>query len=67
MSTDKEFKELVMTHLEYIKKRVDDNYNHLQKLNGRVGKTENAISWIKGIGISISFVVSTFIAYLLKE
>ena len=36
--------EVVLTHLEYIKEKVDANYKHLEKLNGRVTKNESAIS-----------------------
>ena len=34
--------DLVINHLEYIRKRVDD-------INGRVRDNEKSISWIKGI------------------
>ena len=63
----KETEEIVLTHLEYIKKRVDDNYNHLQKLNGRVRNNEISISWIKGIGASVTFIISAIISFLIKE
>ena len=46
--------ELVLTHLKYIKQRVDANFSHLEKLNNRVRKNEVAISWIKGIGTAIT-------------
>jgi len=54
----------VLTHLEYIKEKVDANHNHLQVLNGRVRKTENSISWIKGIGSAITFVISAAISLI---
>ena len=59
--------ELVITHLEYIKEKVDQNYNHLRELNGRVRKNEIAISWIRGIGLTITFIITTIIGLFIKE
>ena len=65
MSKDLEaYRDEVMTHLKYIKERVDSNNEHLKVLNGRVGKTENSISWIKGIGTAITFTISLILAWL---
>ena len=52
--------ELVLTHLEYIRKRVDD-------INGRVRDNEKSISWIKGIGTTVTFVISCVLGYFIKE
>jgi len=52
--------ELVLTHLEYIRKRIDD-------INGRVRDNEKNISWIKGIGTSVTFIISCVIGYFIKE
>ena len=59
--------ELVLTHLEYIKEKVDANYNHLQKLNGRVRSNEVTLSWIKGIGSGVTFIITCVLGYLIKE
>ena len=59
--------EVVITHLEYIKEKVDANHNHLKELNGRVRKNEISISWMKGIGLTVTFIVSSFITYFMKE
>tara|TARA_R110000824_G_scaffold57588_2_gene156530 strand:+ start:246 stop:443 length:198 start_codon:yes stop_codon:yes gene_type:complete len=59
--------DLVLTHLEYIKDKVDANFNHLQKLNGRVRNNEVTLSWIKGIGSGITFIVSCILGYIIKE
>jgi len=59
--------EVVLTHLKYIKEKVDSTDQRLQQLNGRVRKNEVAISWIRGIGITITFVISTVLGYLIKE
>ena len=66
MSKDKDYK-VIITHLEYIKQRVDANYNHLKELNGRVRNNEVAISWIKGIGLTVTFIISTIIGIFIKE
>ena len=63
---DKDFR-LIITHLEYIKQRVDSNHSHLKELNGRVRKNEVAISWIRGIGMTFAFVVSSIIGFFMKE
>ena len=34
----KEYRDNVLTHLVYIKEKVDNNYNQLQSINGRVRK-----------------------------
>ena len=58
MSKDiSKYRDEVMTHLKYIKEKVDANHKHLRELNGRVRKAESSISWMKGIGTTITFVV----------
>ena len=66
MLKDKDYK-IIITHHEYIKERVDANHSHLKELNGRVRKNEVAISWIKGIGITITFIITTLIGIFIKE
>ena len=61
---NKEYREIVMTHLQYIKEKVDANYEHLQKLNGRVHRNERLINRIIGIGITITFFISIFMTYI---
>ena len=53
----------VMTHLKYIKEKVDASHKHLLHLNGRVRNTEVAISWIKGIGAAITFILSGLLTW----
>tara|TARA_Y100000310_G_C20654718_1_gene801383 strand:- start:1229 stop:1459 length:231 start_codon:yes stop_codon:yes gene_type:complete len=57
----------VITHLKYIKEKVDENNRELKSLNGRVRKNEVAISWMKGIGISVTFIISSLMGYFIKE
>ena len=52
--------------LEHIKEKVDSNNEHLEKLNGRVRSTEISLSWIKGIGVTFAFVISTLLTYFHK-
>ena len=59
-----EYRDDVMTHLKYIKEKVDANHEHLENVNGRLRKAENSISWIKGIGTTITFVVASAIAWM---
>ncbi len=59
--------EVVLTHLKYIKEKVDANYKHLEKVNGRLNKAESNISRIVGIGSGITFVVASVLGYFIKE
>ena len=58
------YRDEVMTHLKYIKEKVDANYEHLEKVNGRLRKAENSISWMKGIGTSVTFIIASAIAWM---
>ena len=53
--------------LDHISEKVDSNNKHLERLNGRVRRNEVGISWIKGIGLTFSFVISSIIGYFIKE
>ena len=57
MKTKNTKDDLILSHLEYIRTRVDE-------INGRVRQNENQISWIKGIGSSFVFVISVILAWL---
>ena len=67
MSIDKEYRQVVITHLKYIKEKVDANNARLQTLNGRVRNTEIKLSWFQGIGAGVTFILSSVIAYLFKN
>ena len=53
--------------IEHIKEKVDSNNEHLKAINGRLRSAETSISWIKGIGSTIAFIVSICIGFLFKE
>ena len=53
--------------LERVILTVEKNENWLKKLNNRVRKNEITLSWIKGIGSTITFVISCILGYLIKE
>jgi len=57
MKTKNTKDDLIISHLEYIRTRVD-------QINGRVRENERQISWIKGIGSTFVFIVSAVIAWL---
>ena len=52
--------DLIIAHLEYIRTRVD-------QINGRVRQNEKTISWIKGVGITVTFLISTILGIFIKE
>ena len=57
MKTKNTKDDLIISHLEYIRTRVDE-------INGRVRANERQISWIKGIGSSFVFALSAIIAWM---
>ena len=57
MKTENTKEDLIISHLEYIRIRVD-------QINGRVRDNENQISWIKGIGSTFVFIVSVVLTWL---
>ena len=63
-----EYRDGVMTHLMYIKERVDANHSHLEKVNGRLNKAENNITKLSTIVatlFSILTVAITLVGILL--
>jgi hypothetical protein len=48
-----DYRDGVMTHLMYIKEKVDANFEHLEKVNGRLNKAENNITKLKAIGATL--------------
>lgn len=67
MSSIDRYREEVLSHLSYIKEKVDKNSEKLDQLNGRVRKNEVSIGWIKGIGGTITFVISLLITWFKFE
>ena len=57
MKTKNTKDDLIISHLEYIRDRVD-------QINGRVRESENQISWIKGIGSTFVFVVGCILTWM---
>ena len=48
-----DYRDGVMTHLMYIKEKVDANFEHLEKVNGRLNKAENNITKLKAVGATL--------------
>jgi len=57
MKTKNTKDDLIISHLEYIRTRVD-------QINGRVRENERQISWIRGIGVSFIFIFSSVMTWL---
>ena len=63
-----EYRDEVITHLEYIKEKVDANHDHLERVNGRLNKAENNLTGIKSIGITLYAIIGIVLAWLgIKE
>ena len=60
------YRDTVIVELKYIRKTVDKNETSLEKLNGRVRETEQAVEKIKGIGSVLGIIFSGFIAWLYR-
>ena len=60
----KEHRDEVMTHLKYIKEKVDANHNHLEKVNGRLNKAENNITALKATGITLYSMIAGVLTWL---
>lgn len=48
-----EYRGAVMTHLSYIKEKVNANFEHLERVNGRLNKAENDIVKLKTVGLTL--------------
>ena len=59
-----EYRGEVMTHLEYIKEKVDANYKHLERVNGRLNKAEKDITSMKTAGITIYTIIGIILTWL---
>tara|TARA_R110002020_G_scaffold472472_1_gene700574 strand:- start:3809 stop:4015 length:207 start_codon:yes stop_codon:yes gene_type:complete len=64
MIEEKDYRTTMMTHILYIKEKVDNCENHLEKLNGRVRANEKAISRIVSIGSTLAFMFTAVMSYL---
>ena len=56
MKTKNTKEDLIISHLEYIRTRID-------QINGRVRDNEKQISWIKGIGTTITFILGSILTW----
>ena len=65
MKSTEEYRNEVTVHLvritgelAHIREKVEANYEHLEKINGRLRFAENSISAIKAIGTTITVVLT---------
>lgn len=58
------YRDEVLTHLAYIKEKVEANHQHLEKINGRLRAAENNITAIKTVGTTITIVVTITLTFL---
>ena len=61
-----QYRDTVIVELKYIRKTVNKNEQSLEKLNGRVRETEQAVEKIKGIGSVLGVLFGGFIAWLYR-
>jgi len=64
MKKVEQHREEVLTHLKYIKERVDINSEKLDRVNGRVRKAENNITGIKATGITLYTIFGLVLTWL---
>ena len=70
MSKIEEYRNNITLHLtrissdiEHIKEKVNDNNDQLKAQNGRIRKNEVSVSWIKGVGAAITFVIGSILTW----
>ena len=56
------YRDEVMTHLSYIKEKVDVAVNHLELMNGRLRTAENSLAAHKAVGITMVTVLTLAIS-----
>jgi Mg2+ and Co2+ transporter CorA len=64
MKDVKQYRDAVMTHLMYIKEKVDSHDARLSDINGKVSKNENAITRITTIGATFGLLATFIMSYL---
>jgi hypothetical protein len=57
-----DYREGVMTHLMYIKEKVDANFEHLERVNGRLNKAENDLTKLKAVGLTLFSILTIAIS-----
>ena len=57
-----EYRGEVMTHLAQIKEKVDANFEHLERVNGRLNRAENDIVKLKTIGLTLFTILTVAIS-----
>lgn len=60
------YRDIVITHLKYIREKVAKNEKHLDKLNNRVVETEKDLASLKGITTTAGIIFSAIVAYIFK-
>ena len=50
--------------VEHIKDKVNDNNEHLEKINGRLRNAENSITAMKSIGSTLTFIMGAILTWL---
>ena len=54
----------ITSELEHIREKVESNHTHLEKINGRLTKAEHAVTSIKTIGSTVTFVIGVILTWL---
>jgi predicted nucleic acid-binding Zn-ribbon protein len=71
MKSTEEYRNEVTVHLvritgelAHIREKVEANHTHLEKINGRLTKTEHSVTAIKTIGTTLTIVIGTILTWL---
>lgn len=57
----------IKSDVTHIKDKADEQEKHLSKLNDRVGKAENSISMVKGVGSVVAVLFTTLFGYFFNK
>ena len=52
---------------DFTGQNIQDTFQRVDDINGRVRDNEKSISWIKGVGASVTFLITSVLGYLIKE
>ena len=58
------YRDSVMTHLMYIKEKVDANHKHLEKVNGRLNEAENNLIKLRTMGATLFSILTIAITLI---
>mgnify|MGYP003135513825 CR=1 FL=1 len=54
----------ISSDVEHIKEKVNANFDHLEKVNGRLNRAENNITGMKSVGFTLYAIIGIILTWL---